>query len=397
MPSINTTFAAGDKLPSAFVNRLQEFLASLSVNCYPRVSGTLVVLDAGANDQAVALAIGGKFRYRETSTSVNMTGQPAGTYGIFAITTNDDTSATFTLQAALSSPPGSYVRRIATVVWNGTSITKLTREAGYGTHGFMHAPDGADPIPQGAIGSNQIADGSVTTSKIADGAITLAKLNSGFRLSNTYLGDLSVSTGKLADLAVTEPKIANGAVTTGKLADDSVTLAKLAPFPQVGLQLASSYSIPANSPTQVDFDTPLFESGEDFWSAGDPSGVRLQQTGLYLVTVQMSGYINLPVTLAPNASGSVLVQIGSSRVRPPVTGNISARWNADNISFSTVGSAICNVPANVAGVNGTLRFTLTLFVDNDPTGGVNLYNALVTSVGVTVVRIGDTAHPFDNK
>lgn len=397
MPSINTTFAAGDKLPSAFVNHLQAFLASLAVNCNPRISGTWVVLNAGANDQAVALAIGGKFRYRETSTSVNMTGQPAGTYGIFAITTNDDTSATFTLQAALSSPPGSYVRRIATVVWNGTSITKLTREAGYGTHGFMHALDGADPIPPGAIGSNQIADGSVTTSKIADGAITLAKLNSGFRLSNTYLGDLSVSTEKLADLAVTEPKIANGAVTTGKLADDSVTLAKLAPFPQVGLQLVEDYSISANSSTQVDFDTPLFESGEDFWNASDASAVRLLQGGLYLVDVQMSGYINMPVTLPEGASGHAGVQVGTSRVRPVRTGYLLAPWNADNSSFSVVGSVMCHVPYNVAGVDGTVRFTITLTVDNDPTGYIFFYNALVTSLMVTAVRIGDTAHPFDDK
>lgn len=153
-PLKQTDFANGTIVEDEFLDRIQEVNAPLAWNMRAQASGTSVLVAGAPEEGIAAIVIEGKMRYNEANATVNMTGKPAGTYGIWAVTTADDNVPTFTLSAntpATTRPVGAaFARRIATVVWSGTAITSIVQIAGYTTHGHMHVA-GADPLPNGSV------------------------------------------------------------------------------------------------------------------------------------------------------------------------------------------------------------------------------------------------------
>lgn len=153
-PLKQTDFANGTIVEDEFLDRIQEVNAPLAWNMRAQASGTSVLVAGAPEEGIAAIVIEGKMRYNEANATVNMTGKPAGTYGIWAVTTADDNVPTFTLSAntpATTRPVGAaFARRIATVVWSGTAITSIVQIAGYTTHGHMHVA-GADPLPTGSV------------------------------------------------------------------------------------------------------------------------------------------------------------------------------------------------------------------------------------------------------
>src|SRR5262245_41334223 len=143
-------YSTGIVVSSLWLNRIQEVLAGYNENALPSVSGTSVVITGGTSDKIAALVIGGRMRYVEAPVSVNLTGQSAGTYGIWATTDTNDSVNTFLMAAVLSptAPATPFFRQVGTAVWNGSAITSFT------------------PLI-GVIGTTQVADGSITAAKIA--------------------------------------------------------------------------------------------------------------------------------------------------------------------------------------------------------------------------------------
>ena len=153
-----------------FLNRIQEIEAGQATNMALAISGTSVVLNAGAGNSVSSITIDDKFRYIETPLSVAFTGSDAsGTYGIFATTSDDDSLSAFALEkvAGTGVPSAANYRKVATVSWDGSSaLSSLVQIAGYGKHGHMHTLT-TDPLPASSVGSTQIVDNTIVLSDLA--------------------------------------------------------------------------------------------------------------------------------------------------------------------------------------------------------------------------------------
>ena len=153
-----------------FLNRIQEIEAGQATNMALAISGTSVVLNAGAGNSVSSITIDDKFRYIETPLSVAFTGSDAsGTYGIFATTSDDDSLSAFALEkvAGTGVPSAANHRKVATVSWDGSSaLSSLVQIAGYGKHGHMHTLT-TDPLPASSVGSTQIVDNTIVLSDLA--------------------------------------------------------------------------------------------------------------------------------------------------------------------------------------------------------------------------------------
>lgn len=150
----NTDFITGSALPAIFLNRVEEILSPLAINAELSISGTSVFLTCGTGDTACVLGVGGKLRWSEATKSVNLAGQPANTYGIWATTTADDNDASFTMSYSVAPPGGTYIRQLGSVVWSGSALSGLKQIVGYEKHGFMHLTE--DPLPALSVAISQL-------------------------------------------------------------------------------------------------------------------------------------------------------------------------------------------------------------------------------------------------
>lgn len=153
-----------------FLDRIQEIQAGLAINMALAISGTSLVLPAGAGNSVSSITIGDKFRYLETAQTLAFTSSDAaGSYGIWAVTSSTDSNPSFSLEkvAGSGTPTADYSRRIATVTWDGSStLSNLVQLAGYDKHGHMHTLTG-DPLPAASISSSQIVDGTIVLADLA--------------------------------------------------------------------------------------------------------------------------------------------------------------------------------------------------------------------------------------
>lgn len=164
-------FVDGVTVVSAdFLDRIQEIQSGLATNMALAISGTSIVLNAGAGNAVASITIGEKFRYVESPQSISFTGSDAAnTYGIWATTTATDTNPSFTLTkvAGTAAPSATYYRLVGTVDWNGSSaLSNLVQVAGYDKHGHMHTLAG-DPLPSASVSSAQIVDGTISLGDLA--------------------------------------------------------------------------------------------------------------------------------------------------------------------------------------------------------------------------------------
>lgn len=70
---------------------------------------------------------------------------------------------------------------------------------------------------------------------------------------------------------------------------DPKTLAILAlEFDRVQVKEASSFEIPHNSATEIDFSAVVYESNASLWDVGTPTDIVIQTSGLYLISAMVS-------------------------------------------------------------------------------------------------------------
>ena len=119
-----------------------------------------MVLTCGTGDAAAVLSIHGKMRWAEANkATASFTGQPAGTYGIWATTTSLDSDPSFTMAYSLTPPGGTYQRQLGSVVWSGSALSSLIQIVGYERHSFMHST--ADPLPDASVSLAMLASDAV--------------------------------------------------------------------------------------------------------------------------------------------------------------------------------------------------------------------------------------------
>jgi microcystin-dependent protein len=164
-------FVDGDTIVSAaFLDRIQEIQAGLAINAALSISGTSVVLNAGSGNEVCSMTIDERFRYIESAQTISFSGtDSAGSYSIWATTSNTDSSPGFTIvkTSGVTAPTADNYRRIGSVSWDGTNtLSNLLQIAGYDKHGYMHTLAG-DPLPVASVSSAQIVDGTIAVADLA--------------------------------------------------------------------------------------------------------------------------------------------------------------------------------------------------------------------------------------
>lgn len=127
-------------LPEDFLDALQEFLGSQAANFKLGLANpTTLRVVAGADNDQVAIAINGRWRYISATITAAHPGGAAGSYDVFVTASDnsftaggpagetDNTVYTFGLQilATGNVPSTALYRKIATVLWSGTAIIQI--------------------------------------------------------------------------------------------------------------------------------------------------------------------------------------------------------------------------------------------------------------------------------
>ena len=129
-------FIRDDVLPSWWANAIQQYIAGLVGNVRVRqASATVVEVSGGVGEDAVVLAIDGRWRWIEASEQIAHPGGPAGEYVLWATAEDNDIDAvplpgtdntdySFNLQITNGSDPiGVLWRAVARIAWSGAAIT----------------------------------------------------------------------------------------------------------------------------------------------------------------------------------------------------------------------------------------------------------------------------------
>jgi hypothetical protein len=134
-----------DVLPASFMDALEEFLSSVASPNFTitLVNPTTIQVPAGPGDDEVSVGIDGLFRYNVAPASAAHPGGAAGTYDIW-VTTGDnvftstpypDTDLTdysfgLAIRFVGSPPTAAHSRKVGTVLWDGSAITRVTQTFG---------------------------------------------------------------------------------------------------------------------------------------------------------------------------------------------------------------------------------------------------------------------------
>lgn len=265
-------FARSERLPSYFMNRIQDFLsgARTEFNLQLKDAVTVRVVPTTLAEEICCICIQGRWRFRETAVERVHPGGGAGTYDIWAVATDqkvveapkpftDETDYSFDLRITAHNvnPAGAGVEifeRVGEVEWDGKEITALRQTLG-AVSGAQVAPSAlssAGPalswsqepsgawrpaLKQNAVGSFELADGSVDMNALIDLAVTTAKY-AALSITEGKLAANSVATAKIIDFAVTAAKLAEKSVGAEKLADLAVVTGKLAELAVTEAKLA---------------------------------------------------------------------------------------------------------------------------------------------------------------
>lgn len=182
-------FAREEKLPSYFMNRIQDFLSAARTDLRVSLSGTTKVEVVPVEPYGLAaLDIQGRWRFRSTSISRTHPGGAEGTYTLWAVATDqnvvetpdpftDETDYDFDLRITDGKDPeGEGVdifEKIAEIEWDGSEITAIRQ-----TYNAVTGPmiqDGAlsdegdlewERLPGGAL-VPKIPDGGVRPTAMA--------------------------------------------------------------------------------------------------------------------------------------------------------------------------------------------------------------------------------------
>lgn len=187
----------GDRFPEAVGDALMEFISSYAGPNFKvtQANSTTLQIVAGADNDQVAVAINGRWRYIAATINASHPGGGAATYdvyvtgsdNVFTPTGNppglppetDTTVYAFALaiRAAGSPPATALYRKIGTCAWDGAAITDYAITVGPSRHHQTHEPGGLDPISPTLIAAASMLVGTLASRPAASAA------NNGF----TYL------------------------------------------------------------------------------------------------------------------------------------------------------------------------------------------------------------------
>lgn len=162
-------FSSGDPAPADWPDALSEFLGSAALNFILRIKpgdATKLQVPAGADNDQVAIAINGRWRYNAATVERASLGGVARNMDVF-VTGSDNVftpggggetdSTVYAFGVAVvesgASPAGvALSRKVATAAWDGTAFTSVDvfvgAQAGTARHAATHAVGGSDPLSQ---------------------------------------------------------------------------------------------------------------------------------------------------------------------------------------------------------------------------------------------------------
>lgn len=249
------------KFPADYSRALEQFIGLFSNLVIHQVSATVIGVAAGANNAQVSLGIEGLWRWINAEVQATHPGGAAGSYDIVATTTanvfttgteeeEDHTNYNWALQIVPTgtTPSGGGIaatRKIGTVTWSGTAITKIEPEVpALPLHAGKHATGGADPITPASIGAATAAAAAALEAAYEDNGLN----NNGLYVNSDWVftPTINAATGEIGSTGTTGglAKVAGVRTKTNPF----ITLAALLPpslpasgqFMSVGVQLAAS-------------------------------------------------------------------------------------------------------------------------------------------------------------
>lgn len=183
MPLRHKTFARDEIFPSWWPNAVAAFIgASVLEFRITKLNATTIQVVAGANDDLVAIAVHGLWRYIEASITRAHPGGGAGTYDIFVTAANnvivnspnpntDNTNYAFALDIKTSGATPTIVggtvdvyRKVGSLQWDGAAITSIAQTAGVGpvaAHAATHRPGGTDETAHTVLSGQQVYEPGV--------------------------------------------------------------------------------------------------------------------------------------------------------------------------------------------------------------------------------------------
>jgi hypothetical protein len=329
--SVLHEFKREERLPSYFVNRIQDFLSAAHTDLRVTLKSPTEVEVVPVEPYGIAaIDLEGRWRFRTTAVSRAHPGGAAGTYMVWAVGTDqdvtespkpftDETDYEFDLRMTSGADPSGVgveiFEKIAELDWNGAAITAL-RQVYNAVTGPM--------IADGALGTGtdvewkREANGSwipsvkakaITPGKIADALKPSAGAGAGTEalraLGTTGSTAAAGNDARLSDertpkaLSVTEGKLADGAVTSRKAQLTTVS----AEGGVVGLNTSEWLKILEDQKVSVAVASYLllFASGQMLSNGAGGVEMRLLVDGV-AVTDPASWYTGEGVTGQPKAS-----------------------------------------------------------------------------------------------
>ena len=162
-------FGVASVVPAEFLNQLDDMLYYLADSILPTHTGSQVLIQATAGDEA-QVVIDRRYFTRASSIYEPVSGAP-GTYDLYAVASYVPTSHATTVKSfeavVATSPPNdfAYSRHLAKVIYDGTRITDVLQDphklnvAQLDGHISSRNPADGDVLPVASSGSHKIAKG----------------------------------------------------------------------------------------------------------------------------------------------------------------------------------------------------------------------------------------------
>jgi hypothetical protein len=148
-------FVSGTIVGAEFLNNQQEVDSGSADGVrLERASSTILRVPIGTDGSRTGqsgMRIDGTPRIIRAPLTLDMTGQSAGAYDIYAVIAGSTITAGFTLLAVVqggSRPANS--RKVGEAVWDGTRLVSVRNLIDTAGHGYLHRPGGGDALPTAA-------------------------------------------------------------------------------------------------------------------------------------------------------------------------------------------------------------------------------------------------------
>jgi hypothetical protein len=354
------TFATGTIVTAGFLNDRQEIESALALGVRLEKASTTVLRvpvatdgsSTGQTSLSIAQATGGVsyMRYITAPVTLDLTGQGAGTYDIYA---NAGAGPGFTLQAVTGGGAApSNSRKIGEADWSGSAITAIRQKVdAVAGHGFLHGATQADALltaaPTTALG-NGVANAvgsadsyarSDHTHAIAAGGIT------GTELAPTLVIGGSQTTGQVP---LTARGVAGQTADIFQVSLNGTIAARFTAEGVLDLSTAAGASNTAIGTLNLGDKISLYNA-----SGAGRYGIGVQTSKLVLYAASTG---SLVVRAAPasgaGSSGSDVFTVAAA------TGNtvISGTLQAGNSVLGTLSAAATTLTSTLA-VSGAVTMT----------------------------------------